>query len=223
MSRWTAQGEGGAGAALDFSLSRQRHLRCAVRRLPGASGDRGAAVEAVIAAFAVQAGGFDAPQGASRPGVGQQVTVGVEFGPAGPGTFEEVEVIAAVDTRDRVEAEILRRFDGAEVLLLHPRKHMVGTGRHLEAGLELPVDEFATTVVQVVIVRVDRQHFVVLRRRVRLHTVLRRERISKTAGKAKRGSIRPKNLSEIRPSQRRHLQEPACWRKQCSSQWRCVG
>jgi hypothetical protein len=36
---------------------------------------------------------------------------------------------------------------------------MVGARRHLEAGFELPVYQFATAVVQVVIVRVDRQHF----------------------------------------------------------------
>ena len=58
-----------------------------------------------------------------------------------------------------LEAEILRRFDRAEVLVLHPGQHVVGTRRHFEAGLELPVDQFATAVVQVVIVRVDRQHF----------------------------------------------------------------
>jgi hypothetical protein len=38
-------------------------------------------------------------------------------------------------------------------------QHVVGTGRHLEAGLELSIDKFATAVVQVVIIRVDRQHF----------------------------------------------------------------
>jgi hypothetical protein len=39
----------------------------------------------------------------------------------------------------------------------------------------------------VVIVRVDRQHFLVLRRLIRLNTVLRRGAIRRTAGKAKRG------------------------------------
>jgi hypothetical protein len=56
----------------------------------------------------------------------------------------------------------------------------------------LPVDQFTAAVVQVVIVRVDRQHFVVLRRLFRLHTVLRRAAFRRTAGKAKRGLIWPK-------------------------------
>jgi hypothetical protein len=37
-------------------------------------------------------------------------------------------------------------------------QHVVGARRHFEAGLELPVDQLAAAVVQVVIVRVDRQH-----------------------------------------------------------------
>jgi hypothetical protein len=36
---------------------------------------------------------------------------------------------------------------------------MVGTRGHFEAGHQLPVHQFTTAVVQVVIVRVDRQHF----------------------------------------------------------------
>jgi hypothetical protein len=133
-------------------------LRCAVGGLPGAGGDRRAAVEAVVTELAVQAGRFDLAQGACRPGVGQQVAVGVEFGPARPGAFEEVEVVAAVDARDRLEAEILRRFHRAEVLVLDPLQHVVGARWHFEAGLELAVDQLAAAVVQVVIVRVDRQH-----------------------------------------------------------------
>jgi hypothetical protein len=39
-----------------------------------------------------------------------------------------------------------------------PLQHVVGARRHFEAGLELAVDQFAAAVVQVVIVRVDRQH-----------------------------------------------------------------
>jgi hypothetical protein len=35
---------------------------------------------------------------------------------------------------------------------------MVGSRRHFEAGHQLPVHQFTTAVVQVVIVRVDRQH-----------------------------------------------------------------
>jgi len=63
----------------------------------------------------------------------------------------------------------------------------------------LPVYQFATAVVQVVIVRVDRQHFLVLRRLIRLNTVLRQAALERTAGKAKRGWIWPKSLTEIRP------------------------
>jgi hypothetical protein len=64
-----------------------------------------------------------------------------------------------VDARDRVETEILRRFDRAEVAVLHTLQNMIGSRRHFEAGHQLPVHQFATAVVQVVIVRVDRQHF----------------------------------------------------------------
>ncbi|MNO65982.1 hypothetical protein D3C76_567600 [compost metagenome] len=199
VSRWTAQGESRTGAALDFSLGGERDLCCTVRRLPGAGGDRGAAVEAVIAELAVQAGRFDRTQGACRPGVGQQVTVGVELGPACPGTFEEVEVVAAVNARDGLKTEILWRFDRAKVLVLHALQHMIGARWHLEARLELPVYQFATAVVQVVIVRVDRQHFLFSAGLIRLPPVLRRTANRRTAGKAKRGSIWPKHLTEIRP------------------------
>ena len=159
MTRWTAQGEGTAGAALDFSLGSEGHLRCAVRRLPGPGSDGRAAVEAVIAELAVQAGGDDRAQGAGWPGIGQQVAIGIELGPARPGTFEEFEIVAAVDACDRVEAEIVGGFYGAKVLLLHPCQHMVCPRGHFKAGLELSVHQFATAMVQVVIIRVDRQHF----------------------------------------------------------------
>jgi hypothetical protein len=49
-------------ATLDFRLGGQRHLRCAVGGLPGAGGDRRAAVEAVVTELAVQAGRFDLAQ-----------------------------------------------------------------------------------------------------------------------------------------------------------------
>ena len=126
VSRWTAQGEGTAGAALDRRLGREGNLRCAVRRLPGAGGNRCAAVEAVIAELAVQAGGHDSAQGAGRPGVGQQVAVGIECGPARPGAFEEVEVVAAVDARDRIKAKVFRHFNRAEVLVLDPLQYVIG-------------------------------------------------------------------------------------------------
>ncbi len=199
VSRWAAQGESRSGAALDFRLGGEGDLCCAVRRLPGAGGNRGAAVEAVITELAVQAGGFDRAQGACRPGVGQQVTVGVEFGPARPGTLEEVEVVASVDARDGLKTEVLWRFDWAKVLVLHALQHVVGARRHLEARLELAVDEFTAAMVQVVIVRVDRQHLLFSAGLIRLPPVLRRTTNRRTAGKAKRGSIRPKHLTEIRP------------------------
>ncbi|CAI8721592.1 hypothetical protein EMIT0215P_110214 [Pseudomonas serboccidentalis] len=152
VSRRTAQGEGTACTALDLRLGGESDLRSAVGRLPGAGGDRCATVEAVVTELAMQAGRFDLPQRACRPGVRQQVTVGVEFGPAFPRAFEEVEVVAAVDSCDRLQAEILRCLDRAEVLVLYPLQHVVGARRHLEARLELAVDEFAAAMVQVVIV-----------------------------------------------------------------------
>jgi hypothetical protein len=60
---------------------------------------------------------------------------------------------------DGAEAEILGRFYRAQVLVLHPGQHVVGARRHFEAGLELPIYQFTTAVVQMVIIRVDRQHF----------------------------------------------------------------
>jgi hypothetical protein len=44
------------------------------------------------------------------------------------------------------------------MLVLHALQHMVGTRGHLEARLELAIDQFAAAMVQVVIIRVDRQH-----------------------------------------------------------------
>jgi hypothetical protein len=57
-----------------------------------------------------------------------------------------------VDAGDRVEAEILRCFDRAEVLVLYALQHMVSARGHLEAWFELAIDEFAAAMVQVVIV-----------------------------------------------------------------------
>ncbi|CAI8985575.1 hypothetical protein EMIT0P74_80196 [Pseudomonas sp. IT-P74] len=186
VSRWTAQGESRTGSTLDFRLGGERDLRCAVRRLPSAGGDRGAAVEAVITELAVQTGRFDRTQATCRPGVRQQVTVGVEFGPACPGTLEEIEVVAAVDARDGPQAEILGCFDRAKVLVLHALQHMIGARWHLEARLELPVYQFATAVVQVVIVRVDRQHFLFSAGLIRLPQCCGARRIGERRERPKR-------------------------------------
>jgi hypothetical protein len=78
-------------------------------------------------------------------------------------------------------------------------QHVVGAGRHLEARLELAVDQFAAAMVQVVIVRVDRQHLLFSAGLIRLTPVLRRGANRRTSGAAKRGSIWPKELTEIRP------------------------
>ena len=53
MTRRAAQGKGAVCAVGDGLLGAQRHLCCTVSRLPGASGDRRAAVETVIAELAV--------------------------------------------------------------------------------------------------------------------------------------------------------------------------
>jgi hypothetical protein len=76
---------------------------------------------------------------------------------------------------------------------------MVGARGHLEARLELAIDEFAAAMVQVVIVRVDRQHLLFSAGLIRLLSVLRREANRRTAGKAKRGWIWPKIMTAIRP------------------------
>jgi hypothetical protein len=64
-----------------------------------------------------------------------------------------------MDARDRVEAEIPWRFDRPEIALLHALQNVVGPRGHFEARHQLPIHQFTTAVVQVVIVRVDRQHF----------------------------------------------------------------
>lgn len=152
VPRRTAQGEGTVCTGLDVRLRGQRHLRRAVCRLPGAGGDRRAAIEAVITELAMQAGRFYCAQRARRPGIRQQIAVGVELGPPIPGTFEKFQIVAAVNARDWLQTEILRRLDRTEVLLLYALQHMVGTRRHLEARFELAIDEFAAAMVQVVIV-----------------------------------------------------------------------
>ena len=126
VSRWSAQGEGAVGTGLDGCLCGQGDLCSAIGCLPGAGGDRSAAIETVVTELAVQAGGLDCAQGAGGPGVGQQIAVGVELGPARPGALEEVQVVAAVDARDRLKAEVLGRLDRPQVLLLHPCQHVVG-------------------------------------------------------------------------------------------------
>jgi len=167
VPRRATQRERTVGAALDRLLCGQRDLGGAVGRLPGAGGNRRAAVEAVVTELAVQAGGQHAAQGAGGPGVGQQVAVLAECGPALPGTFEEVQVVAAMDTLQRREAKVLRGKDRAQPTGFDPLQYVVGARGHFEAGHQLPVHQFTAAVVQVVIVRVDRQHFVVLRRRYR--------------------------------------------------------
>ncbi len=199
VSRWPAQGERTVCATLDFRLGSQRHLRCTVGGLPGAGGDRCAAVEAVVTELAVQAGRFDLAQRACRPGVRQQVAVGVEFGPARPGAFEEVEVVAAVNARDRLQAEVLRRLHRAEVLVLYPLQYVVGTRWHLEARLELAVDELAAAVVQVVIVRVDGQHLLFSAGADSVAPSVAARGATENGRKGQRGSIWPKTLTAIRP------------------------
>jgi len=164
MPRWAAQGEGTVGALRDGGLRRKGHLRRTVSRLPSACGDWRATVETVIAQLAVQAGGQHAAQRARRPGVGQQVAVLAVFGPALPGVFEEVEVVAAVDTLQRRQAEILRRLHRPQLPLFDALQYMVGARGHFEAGHQLPVHQLTTAMVQMMIVRVDRQHVVVLQR-----------------------------------------------------------
>lgn len=158
MPRRATQGKGGVCTLCDCLLRRQGDLRGAVGGLPRAGGNRCATVKTVITQLAVQAGRQYPAQGAGRPGVGQQVAVLAELGPARPGTLEEVEVVAAVNALQWCQAKVLRRLNRAQVAVLDPLQHMVGARWHFEAGHQSPVHQFATAVMQVVIVRVDRQH-----------------------------------------------------------------
>lgn len=198
-----AQREGTVGALRDGGLGCEGDLRGAVGRLPGAGGDRRATVETVITQLAVQAGGHHAAQGAGGPGVGQQVTVLAVFGPALPGALEEVQIVAAMNALQRRQAEILRCLHRSQFPRLDPLQHVVGTRGHFKAGHQLPVHQFTTAVVQVVIVRVDRQHFC-SPQAVSVHAVLRRARFMRTSGEAKRGSMWPICVSVIRPALGRH-------------------
>ncbi len=162
VARRAAQGEGGSGAAGDGLLAGESDLRRAPGRLPGAGRDRRAAVETVVAELAVQVFRQHAAQGARGPGEGQQVAVVAQRGPARPGTFEEAQVALLVYAFDGRTAEILWPDHLAQLALLHALQHVVGPRRHFEAGLELPVDDFATAVVQMMVVAVDRQHGVLL-------------------------------------------------------------
>jgi len=153
-----AQREGRMGALLDRCLGGKGNLGCAVRRLPGARGNRRTGIEAVIAQLTVQASGFYLAQGASRPGERQQVAFLAQCSPAGPGAFEEIQVIGAVDTQQWRPAEVGRGLDITEVALFHLVEHMVGTRRHFETGHQLAVDQLTAAVVQAVVIGIDRQH-----------------------------------------------------------------
>ncbi|MCY1174743.1 hypothetical protein D9M73_149540 [compost metagenome] len=159
VPRWATQGEGSVCTGLDFGLRGQGNLRCAVGGLPGAGGDRGTPIKAVIAKLTQQAGRFDPAQRASRPSERQQVAIAIEFGPARPGALEEVQVVGAVNALQGRPAEIPRCLYRPEVSVLDALQDVVGARRHFEAGHQLPVHQLAAAVVQVVIVRVNRQHF----------------------------------------------------------------
>ena len=162
VSGRAAQGKRTVGTVLDRLLRGERHLRRAVRRLPGAGGDRRAAVEAVIAQLPVQAGGHYLAQRAGGPGVGQQVALLTRQGPACPRAFEEFQVRRVMNACQRRQAKVVGRLHWAEFALLDSLQYMVGAGGHFETGHQLPIHQFAAAVVQVMIVRVDRQHVVVL-------------------------------------------------------------
>lgn len=151
------------GALLDRGLGGQGDLGGAVGGLPGAGGDRCAGVEAVVTELAVQAAGFDLAQGARRPGERQQVTFLAKRGPTGPGAFEEIQVVGAVDALQRRAAKVGGALHGPEVALLDALQNVVGARRHFETGHQLAVDELAAAMVQAVVIGIDRQHVVVLR------------------------------------------------------------
>ncbi|MNV50615.1 hypothetical protein D3C71_1426350 [compost metagenome] len=158
MPGWSAQGKGRMGTLGNGGLGGQGHLGSAVGRLPGASGNGCASVEAVVAQFAVQAVRSYLAQGAGGPGEGQQVALLTERGPARPGTFEEVQVVGAVDPQQRGTAEVGRRLDRAEPAFVDLVEHMVGTRGHFKAGHQLAIDQLAAAVVQAVVIGIDRQH-----------------------------------------------------------------
>ena len=62
------------------------------------------------------------------------------------------------------QAEILRRLHRPQLPLFDALQHMVSARGHFEAGHQLPVHQLTTAMVQMMIVRVDRQHVVVLQR-----------------------------------------------------------
>lgn len=130
----------------------------AVGGLPGAGSDRRATIETVVAKLAVQVVGDHPPQGTCRPGERQQVTLAALLLPASPGALEEFQVGLAVDPLDGRQAEILGRADFAELASLDARKDMVGALRLLEAGHQLPVDQLAFAMVQVVVIAVVGEH-----------------------------------------------------------------
>ena len=159
MMAWrTTQGEGAVGAVGNLLLGAERDLGSAVGGLPGAGSDRRAAIETVVAELAVQVIGDHPAQGARRPGERQQIALAALLLPARPGALEEFQVGLAVDALDGRQAEILGRADFAELASLDARKDVVGALRLLEAGHQLPVDQLAFAVMQVVVVAVVGEH-----------------------------------------------------------------
>jgi hypothetical protein len=101
-----------------------------------------------------------------------------------------------VYARDRLEAEILRRFHRAEVLVLHAGSTWSARDGISKHGLSWP--SMSSQRPWCSGDRPSRSSaFVVLRRLIRLNTVLRRGE-TENGRKAKRGSIWPKTLTEIR-------------------------
>ncbi len=158
MAWRAAQAEGAAGTVADQRLAGEGDLGRTPGRLPGAGSDRRATVEAVVTQLAEQGVRQHAAQGACRPGEGQDVAIAAHGRPARPGPLEEAQVIGIMDAFDRRAAEVARREHLTEALLAHARQHMVGPRRHLETGFELPVNDFTATVVQVMVIAIDRAH-----------------------------------------------------------------
>ena len=142
----------------------------------------------------MQAGRFDLAQCAGRPGEGQQVTLVAQCSPAGPGAFEEIQVVGAVDAQQRRTAEIGGALDIAEVAFFHLVEHMVGARRHFETGHQLAIDQLAAAVVQAVVIGIDRQHCC-SPVGTGVGPLLRADQQGRTTQTAKRGSMWPRSMA----------------------------
>ena len=155
----TAQGEGGARAFCNAPLRRQRHLRAQPRGLPGAGGERRAAVVGIQPQLRDEIVRLDiVPKAADRPHSGNRIARVAQRRPALPCAFEETQVARRVHALDGREREALGCRNRADALVGDGLENVVGALGLFKAGDEFAAVELELAAVEVVVGGVDDVH-----------------------------------------------------------------